>query len=592
MRILLFLLLLISQAHSFGQSNHDALLVINNPDRELYWGYKNKISFAVPGIDNSQLELFASTPDLEEKSARTIKEDDGWIVKVNRTVPSVLLEVKNGPTIVYSERIKARPLPRALLTFAGYSHSSIVSIENILKDPCISMEMRGANVNADFTIENAQIHLYSTKILQNKGLIGSFEFDGTCLTEEAVSALQANDVQGVTVIAQYVGPDNIRRKTGVHLDILDNLKFQLQNERIKVAEKDEELMSREKVLLAQDSILGEQKTILSGQQGELDKNLQELEIQQSQMKEQEAVLDNNLVKINSQQNLLYLFIVIVLFVSILLFIAYRNYRLKKLAMNEVVEQKEVIEEQHQEIKDSMEYAKRIQSAILPPQKLVKEYLKESFILYKPKDIVAGDFYWMEHKAGKVLFAAADCTGHGVPGAMVSVICNGALNRAVREFGLTEPAKILGKARDIVIEEFEKSEEEVKDGMDIALCSLEGNKLIYAGAHNPLWIVRSGEILETKANKQPIGKFDNPLPYTSHSFDLEKGDTIYIFSDGFVDQFGGEKGKKFKAKAFRKLLLSIQDKTLEEQSLIIDQAFESWRGKLEQIDDVCVIGVRV
>ena len=191
-----------------------------------------------------------------------------------------------------------------------------------------------------------------------------------------------------------------------------------------------------------------------------------------------------------------------------------------------------------------------------------------------------------------MFAAADCTGHGVPGAMVSVVCNNAMNRAVREYSKTEPGAILDKTRDIVIQEFEKSDEEVKDGMDIALCSLNGHKLQYAGAHNPLWILREGEIIETKANKQPIGKFDNLEPYTTHYFDLQKGDSIYIFSDGYVDQFGGEKGKKFKAKAFRALLLSIQDKQMEEQKIIIDDAFEGWRGNLEQIDDVCVIGVKI
>ncbi|TXB65840.1 tetratricopeptide repeat protein [Vicingus serpentipes] len=266
---------------------------------------------------------------------------------------------------------------------------------------------------------------------------------------------------------------------------------------------------------------------------------------------------------------------------------------------EVEMQKVVVEEAHaeleeknQEIMDSITYAKRIQNAILPPTKLVKKYLKESFILYKPKDVVAGDFYWMEHNNNKILFAAADCTGHGVPGAMVSVVCNNGLNRSVREYGLTDPGQILNKTREIVIQEFDKSEEDIKDGMDIALCSLEGNKLQYAGAHNPLWIIRNGEIIETKANKQPIGRFDNPEPYITHSFDLEQGDSIYIFSDGYVDQFGGEKGKKFKAKAFRDLLLSIQYKSMEKQKAIIDDAFEAWKGNLEQIDDVCVIGVRI
>ena len=267
--------------------------------------------------------------------------------------------------------------------------------------------------------------------------------------------------------------------------------------------------------------------------------------------------------------------------------------------DEIEKQKEVVEkanqllgEKNQEIMDSITYAKRIQSAILPSAKRVSEHLNEHFILYKPKDVVAGDFYWLEQTHNTVLFAAADCTGHGVPGAMVSVVCHNALNRSVREHGLTDPGEILTKTREIVIQEFAKSEEDVKDGMDIALCALEGNKLHYAGANNPLWIIRKGEIIETKANKQPIGQFDNPVPYNTHLFELEKGDTIYIFSDGYMDQFGGEKGKKFTIKAFRELILSIQDKSMDAQKRIIDEAFETWKGALEQVDDVCIIGVRV
>jgi serine phosphatase RsbU (regulator of sigma subunit)/Tfp pilus assembly protein PilF len=264
---------------------------------------------------------------------------------------------------------------------------------------------------------------------------------------------------------------------------------------------------------------------------------------------------------------------------------------QKLAVDNAYEQ---LAHKNTEIMDSIAYAKRIQTAILPPEKLVKQYLENSFVLYKPKDIVAGDFYWMEPLGQTIYFAAADCTGHGVPGAMVSVICNGGLNRSVREFKLKEPGEILDKTRELVIQEFEKSEEEMKDGMDIALCSLEGRELKYAGAHNPLWIVRDGsdDIEEIKANKQPIGKFDYPTPYDTHTIQLNKGDTFYIFSDGYVDQFGGEKGKKFKAKAFRELLLSMSSKSMEEQRILIDETFESWRGNLEQIDDVCVIGVRI
>lgn len=289
---------------------------------------------------------------------------------------------------------------------------------------------------------------------------------------------------------------------------------------------------------------------------------------------------------------------IYIFIATTLVFSVFRLRTKSLLKKQKILEREIsnathqIREQHEEIVDSINYAKRIQSAILPPPKLVKEYLKNSFILYKPKDIVAGDFYWMEQNDNEILFAAADCTGHGVPGAMVSVICNNALNRSVREYGLTDPGKILDKTREIVTQEFEKSEEEVKDGMDIALCSLNGNKLEYAGAHNPLWIIRNGEIIETKANKQPIGKFDNLLPYTTNTFELEKNDTIYIFSDGYPDQFGGEKGKKYKSGKFKKFLLSIQEHSMEKQRELLDAEFENWRGSIEQIDDVCVIGVRI
>lgn len=252
----------------------------------------------------------------------------------------------------------------------------------------------------------------------------------------------------------------------------------------------------------------------------------------------------------------------------------------------------IAEEKTKEITDSITYAKRIQNALLPPQQLILNSLPNSFLLYKPKDILAGDFYWLEKIKDKVYFAAADCTGHGVPGALISVICNNTLNRSVREFNLTEPGIILDKARDLVIEEFEQSEEDVKDGMDIALCTLEGMNLKYAGANNPLWIIRNNEVIETKADKQPIGKFDQPAPFTTHLIQLEKDDCCYIFSDGFVDQFGGATGKKYNPKGLRNLLLSVQDKSMNQQKEIVDNAFEEWRGEHEQIDDVCILGFKV
>lgn len=244
------------------------------------------------------------------------------------------------------------------------------------------------------------------------------------------------------------------------------------------------------------------------------------------------------------------------------------------------------------ITDSITYAKNIQTAILPSKVNIKRFLRESFIYYKPKDIVAGDFYWLQERNNRVFFAVADCTGHGVPGAMISVVCNNALNRSVREYGLIEPGRILDKTRSIVKEEFEKSGKEVNDGMDIALCSLEDNTLKYAGAMLPVWIIRDGEIIEIKGDRQPIGRYGIEKSYTTHKINLQDGDSIYIFSDGFVDQFGGENGKKFKIQPFRDLLLGVQKLNMYDQKTFIYKTFEDWKGPLEQIDDICLVGVRI
>ena len=279
-------------------------------------------------------------------------------------------------------------------------------------------------------------------------------------------------------------------------------------------------------------------------------------------------------------------------VALFLLFVFSRLRITRKQKNEINNQKEMIEEAHKEITDSIIYAKRIQKAILPPERLIKKYLNDSFVLYKPKDVIAGDFFWIQSTNDQIIFAAADCTGHGVPGAIVSVICNHALNRAVREFKLLEPGPILDKARELVIKEFEKSVDNVKDGMDIALCSINGQTLKYAGANNPLLIVRDQKVLTTKADKQPIGKRDRSHPFTTHTMELEKGDAIYVFSDGFADQFGGKKNKKFKMKSFKELLLNIQKETMVDQKAILNSSFDTWKGDFEQIDDVCVFGVRV
>lgn len=282
---------------------------------------------------------------------------------------------------------------------------------------------------------------------------------------------------------------------------------------------------------------------------------------------------------------------------------------------EIEAQKEQLAEKNKDITDSINYASRIQRAILPNNSFIADNLPESFVLFKPKDIVSGDFYWMDRVDDKVFFAAADCTGHGVPGAMVSVVGRNGLNKVFREMKIESPAKMLDELTDIVIQTFEQSDSEVMDGMDIALCAWDKTKntITYAGANNPLWIVSESQVYlddgaavepglepenglpdlyEIKANKQPIGKFADRAPFNEHTVQLSKGDTVYIFSDGYPDQFGGPKGKKFKYKAFKKLLRGLHLKSMQEQHAAINITFEKWKGEHDQIDDVCVFGVRV
>jgi serine phosphatase RsbU (regulator of sigma subunit) len=352
---------------------------------------------------------------------------------------------------------------------------------------------------------------------------------------------------------------------------------------------------------------------------------QEKEVQQLQIKKQK-----------SQAYALYIGIG---FLFIIIFVVARSYRRKQEDNLKINEQKIKVENQkkeielshialevtHQEISDSISYAKRIQEAILPEKEHLKLILEDSFVFYQPKDVVSGDFYWLVEKDDFTLFAVADCTGHGVPGAMVSVVCHNALNRVVREFNIIEPAKILDKTREIVIETFKAKEGVVKDGMDISICShnKKKNEVQWAGAYNPLYYIKNGskEVEMVIPDKQPVGPFIRSKNFTNHTLHLSKGDLLYLFTDGYVDQFGlsksiktkaeeiindpsasGEekksaqnallKGRKFKHGQFKELLYRIKDEKMEEQGIEMKRVFLEWSESFSQIDDVCVIGVRI
>ncbi len=264
--------------------------------------------------------------------------------------------------------------------------------------------------------------------------------------------------------------------------------------------------------------------------------------------------------------------------------------------SEVMKQKEIIEEKNKNITDSIRYAKKIQQALLPSEKDVLKSLPRSFIYYKPKDIVSGDFYWHTQFDEYAIFAAADCTGHGVPGAFMSAICNDLMNQVIRDEHIIMPAEAL-RLLDIKLGMLLKksTDKSANDGMDIALCSLnlKTNKLLYAGAHRPLLVARATGIIEFKPNKLSIGGYDmGDKHFTHHEIDLEYNDIVYLFTDGFTDQFGGPKGKKFKFKQLKQLLLSVHDKPMPEQRRLIDASFRDWKQNQEQVDDILLMGVKI
>lgn len=291
----------------------------------------------------------------------------------------------------------------------------------------------------------------------------------------------------------------------------------------------------------------------------------------------------------------------VLVTGLLLFLSTRRFKIENGKFTEAIEtQKELLAERNKDISDSINYAKRIQEAMLPEKEIKYRLFPDAFVMLLPKDVVSGDFYWFGEQKGRRIIAAVDCTGHGVPGAFMSMIGNAFLEEIVHGEGITRPDLILNKMREMVIKSLKQNgvrETENKDGMDIAVCSFEGDfsSVQFAGANNPMWVIRKGEetIREIKGDKQPIGVYAGESgPFTYNEIKLSQGDQVYIFTDGYADQFGGESGKKYKYARLEKLILGIRSLPMLKQEEILREKHIEWKGELEQVDDITVIGVRI
>ena len=279
---------------------------------------------------------------------------------------------------------------------------------------------------------------------------------------------------------------------------------------------------------------------------------------------------------------------------------FNSYRLKNRTNRLLTEKNKIIKKHRKDILSSINYASRIQNAFFVTKSKIKEYFPDSFVLFKPKDIVSGDFYWLKKFKSKIYFAAADCTGHGVRGALISIMCQDLLNRSLENSHDNMPEKLLAWISQQLMDNLgqrlapDSGEFGVKDGMDIALCCLDEKSLVlsFAGSHSPLYLIRNGELSETKGDKNFIGRVIEKEVYNTHTIPLKKGDRLYLFSDGYADQKGGPKNKKFYYPPFKQLLLEIHQSPMDEQKEILNNTLIAWRGDNDQFDDILIFGIQV
>ncbi|MFP4488737.1 MAG: YfiR/HmsC family protein [Bacteroidales bacterium] len=411
--------------------------------------------------------------------------------------------------------------------------------------------------------------------------------------------------------------------------LLDSLDTEIENRELVLAAKQDELekqaariqgqsreISRQQALIdKQQAEVQAQKDTLAMQRADIDMQLSEIEEQMELINQQEDKIKIQLESIEKQKLMLYAAIFVLLLLSFLAYYIYRGYRIKREAnikleeknrtimaqKDEIEKQRDIAEIQRDQIAyqkkhitDSIMYAKRIQTALLPSLELFSDDI-EHFVLYKPLDIVSGDFYWVSRQDHLQVVIAADCTGHGVPGAFMSMLGVTMLNEIVNGKGITEPDEIMNILRDEIIDSLKQSidEDRVKDGMDmtISVIDYKNDRVRFAGANNPLCIVRDGELMAFKVDKMPVAIHYNMRPFKMQEVDLKKGDCLYMFSDGFGDQFGGPRGKKFMVKNLKRKFVELSPLPMLEQGERLNEIFEAWKGDQPQVDDVVIIGIR-
>ena len=615
-----------------------AFLIFSSPANLFSQGFDNKTR-AVYILDISKYIEFPSGFDKQENfTIGILDEDDVLFWELDNMARS-------------RKYIQGKPIK--LLLFRNLSELKPSDVVYVNKKSNIKISTLLDRIQGNSTLLISEGYEFRESMLNFVVVNGKTEFEANeeLMNREGLKVSQLFLAQAVKTREDW---QKLFEKTDVELkeekvitqqqkEIIDEqlAKITLQAEKIKVQEArldslDKEIKLKQANIRQKEIILRKQVKEISEQKGLISKQMEEvlqqelvLEKLEKGVKEKEVEIEKQTAKIENQQGqiidqlrqiekqkLITYFIMVALFlVTGLGYFVYINYR-NKMKANEILEeknrlithQKEEIQEQKEvaemqrdqityqkkHITDSIHYALRIQRAILPSLELFTDEI-DHFVLYKPRDIVSGDFYWVNKKDNLWIVITADCTGHGVPGAFMSMLGVSFLNEIVNNKHIFKPDQILNALRNDIILALKQTEAEsgVKDGMDITVCTFDYKSgiLEWSGANNPLFIVQNRELNQIKGDKMPVAIHDVMEPFTLHTFKLKKGDTFYTFSDGYVDQFGGVNQKKFLSKNFKDVIMTLQDKPMYEQGKKLDEVFEEWKKDVEQVDDVTVIGMR-
>lgn len=576
----------------YGQKNVGASISMKDLNA-LYIGVDNFLTIAIAGVPSENLTVKISPGSIEGK-------DGKYIAKVYKRGDATI-EIFNAGEFAQAVILKCLFIPSPVPYLGNLTGDTNSKREDLISAACISAEIPNFLLNLKFNVTSFSMDV--SLINQDRSItnVKMLNSHNGCLTEEMKSYILNPNIESAIHFddIKVQCPDGAVRKINnrITIRLTDEILNKLDLEQRKVILQNAEILFKEQRISVQKNEMKLQAAVLEKQNRMILKRKNEIMSHEKEILFQKNILNAQVIKIKNQNLFLSISIIVILVIVFLMIFSIRSNRMVKNANLKLAEQNIIIARKNHEITDSINYAERIQRSILPPLLEVATALPESFILFKPKDIVSGDFYWFFESPNKILIAVADCTGHGVPGAFMSAIGSEKLNEAAMHSD--DVSTILQSVNIGMKKVLHQSADgnSTSDGMDIAICAFNKDmtRVAYAGANRPIWVIRNGNniIEETKATKAAIGGYTiDEQKFAKHEINLQKNDTVYLFSDGFADQFGVGNNKKLKTKSFKKEILVNQFKSMEDQKMHLDSFIENWKGNIEQTDDILVVGIRV